>query len=53
MSGLLSDTLLDGQAGFRMMIGMLAEANPIRSFNDIVKIHHAAAHVRLADAARA
>jgi len=32
-----------------MKIGMLAEANPTLSFNDIVKMQFAAAHVRLAD----
>ena len=39
----------NAQAEFWMKIGMLAEANPTLSFNDIVKMQFAAAHVRLAD----
>jgi hypothetical protein len=41
---------INAQAEFWMKIGMLAEANPTLSFNDIVKMQFAAAHVRLADA---
>ena len=40
---------INAQAEFWMKIGMLAEANPTLSFNDIVKMQFAAAHVRLAD----
>jgi hypothetical protein len=42
---------INAQAEFWMKIGMLAEANPTVSFNDIVKMQFAAAHVRLAEAA--
>ena len=40
---------INAQAEFWMKIGMLAEANPTLSFNEIVKMQFAAAHVRLAD----
>ncbi len=43
---------INAQAEFWMKIGMLAEANPTLSFNDIVKAQVAAAHV-LAEAATA
>ena len=36
-----------------MKIGMLAEANPTMTFNDIVKAQLAEAHVRLIEAAAA
>jgi hypothetical protein len=42
---------INAQAEFWMTIGMLAEANPTLSFNDIVKMQFAAAHVRLAEVA--
>ena len=42
---------INAQAEYWMKIGMLAEANPTLSFNDIVKTQFAAAHVRLAAAA--
>lgn len=42
---------INAQAEFWMKIGMLAEANPTCSFNDIVKRQFAAAHVRLAEVA--
>ena len=42
---------INAQAEFWMKIGMLAEANPTLSFNEIVKMQFAAAHVRLADLA--
>ncbi|PSJ58624.1 ParD-like family protein [Pseudaminobacter soli (ex Li et al. 2025)] len=44
---------INAQAEFWMKIGMLAEANPTLSFNDIVKMQFAAAHVRVADLADA
>lgn len=44
---------INAQAEFWMKIGMLAEANPTRSFNDLVKMQFAAAHVRVADPAGA
>ena len=44
---------INAQAEFWMKIVMLAEANPALSFNDIVKLQFAAAHVRLAEAAAA
>lgn len=44
---------INAQAEFWMKIGMLAEANPTLSFNDIVKMQLEAAHVRLADVAAA
>ena len=40
---------INAQAEFWMKIGMLAEANPTLSFNDIVRKQFAAVHVRLAD----
>jgi hypothetical protein len=42
---------INAQAEFWMTIGMLAEANPTLSFNDIVKMQYAAAQVRLPDMA--
>ena len=42
---------INAQAEFWMKIGMLAEANPTLSFNDIAKMRFAAAHVHLADVA--
>jgi hypothetical protein len=42
---------INAQAEFWMKIGMLAEANPTLSFNDIVKMQFAAAQLRLADLA--
>ena len=42
---------INAQAEFWMKIGMLAEANPTLSFNDIVQSQLAAAQVRLVDAA--
>ncbi len=42
---------INAQAEFWMKVGMLAEANPTLSFNEIVKMQFAAAHVRLADVA--
>lgn len=44
---------INAQAEFWMKIGMLAEANPTLSFNDIVKMELEAAHVRSADVAAA
>lgn len=44
---------INAQAEFWMKIGMLAEANPTLSFNEIVKIQFAAAHMRLLDMADA
>jgi len=44
---------INAQAEFWMKIGMLAEANPTLSFNDIVKTQFAAAHVHIADMAAA
>jgi hypothetical protein len=44
---------INAQAEFWMKIGMLAEANPTLSFNDIVTAQIAAAHVRLPDNAAA
>jgi len=38
---------INAQAEFWMKIGMLAEANPTLSFNDIVTMQFAAAHVGL------
>ncbi|QKC95219.1 ParD-like family protein [Mesorhizobium sp. NZP2298] len=40
---------INAQAEFWMKVGMLAEANPTLSFNEIVKMQFAAAHVGLAD----
>ena len=42
---------INAQAEFWMKIGMLAEANPTLSFNDIVKMQFAAAPVHLAEVA--
>ncbi|WP_299203681.1 ParD-like family protein [uncultured Tateyamaria sp.] len=44
---------INAQAEFWMKIGMLAEANPTLSFNDIVKMQLEAAQVRVADVAAA
>jgi len=38
---------INAQAEFWMKIGMLAEANPTLSFNDIVQAQIAAAHLHL------
>lgn len=38
---------INAQAEFWMKIGMLAEANPTLSFNDIVRMQFAAAEVRM------
>ena len=40
---------INAQAEFWMKIGMLAEANPTLSFNEIVKMQFEAAHLRLTD----
>ncbi|AYJ87382.1 hypothetical protein D3Y57_17405 [Sphingomonas paeninsulae] len=42
---------INAQAEFWMKIGMMAEANPTLSFNDIVKMQLATAHVRVAEVA--
>ena len=42
---------INAQAEFWMKIGMLAEANPTLSFNDIVAKQFATAHVRLGNVA--
>lgn len=42
---------INAQAEFWMKIGMLAEANPAMSFNDIVKMELEAAHVGLSNIA--
>ena len=42
---------INAQAEFWMKIGMLAEANPTASFNDIVKMQLEAAQVRLTEVA--
>jgi hypothetical protein len=42
---------INAQAEFWMKIGMLAEANPTLSFNEIMKMQFSAAHVRLAEIA--
>jgi hypothetical protein len=42
---------INAQAEFWMKIGMLAEANPTLSFNDIVKMQLGSAHVHLAEVA--
>jgi hypothetical protein len=44
---------INAQAEFWMKVGMLAEANPTLSFNDIVKMQLEAAHVRVPDMAAA
>jgi hypothetical protein len=41
---------INAQAEYWMKIGMLAEANPTLSFNDIVKMRFEAAQVCVADA---
>ena len=42
---------INAQAEFWMKIGMLAEANPTLSFNEIVKMQFEAADLRLEDLA--
>lgn len=44
---------INAQAEFWMKIGMLAEANPTLSFNDIVRAQCSATPVRLVDAVAA
>lgn len=44
---------INAQAEYWMKIGMLAEANPALSFNEIVRMQLAAATIRLADRAAA
>ena len=44
---------INAQAEYWMKIGMLAEANPTLSFNDIVRQQYAAAQVALAQRAAA
>jgi hypothetical protein len=44
---------INAQAEFWMKIGMLAEANPAMTFNDIVKAQLVQANVRLIEAAAA
>ena len=44
---------INAQAEFWMKMGMLAEANPTLSFNDIVKMQLSAARVSLVDLAAA
>lgn len=44
---------INAQAEFWMKIGMIAEANPTLSFNDIMKMQFATAHVGLAEVAAA
>ncbi len=44
---------INAQAEFWMKIGMLAEANPTWSFNDIVVAQLAAGHVRAVEAVAA
>jgi hypothetical protein len=44
---------INAQAEYWMKIGMLAEANPALSFNEIVRMQLAAANVRLSDRAAA
>lgn len=44
---------INAQAEFWMKIGMLAEANPSLSFNDIVRMQYTRAHVRAEDVALA
>ncbi|GAA0295982.1 ParD-like family protein [Sphingomonas oligophenolica] len=41
---------INAQAEFWMKIGMLAEANPTLSFNEIVKMQFEIAHVSMAGA---
>lgn len=40
---------INAQAEFWMKVGMIAEANPTLSFNDIVKMQFQAAHVGLVE----
>ncbi|MBB6468990.1 hypothetical protein HNQ96_004877 [Aminobacter lissarensis] len=42
---------INAQAEFWMKVGMLAEANPTLSFNEIVKMQFAAAQVHVQDLA--
>ena len=51
-SGVLCRSI-NAQAEFWMTIGMIAEANPDLSFNDIVRTRLAAAKVRAVDAVAA
>jgi len=44
---------INAQAEYWMKIGMLAEAHPTLSFNEIVRMQFAAAQVRLVDSAAA
>jgi len=44
---------INAQAEFWMKVGMLAEANPTLSFNEIVRAQLAAAHVHSPDLAAA
>ena len=44
---------INAQAEFWMKVGMLAEANPTLSFNEIVKMQLAAVRVRIPDAVAA
>ena len=44
---------INAQAEFWMKIGMLAEANPTMSFNDIIKAQFVEAHLRLVETAAA
>lgn len=44
---------INAQAEFWMKVGMLAEANPTLSFNEIVRIQFAAAQVHIRDLAEA
>ena len=44
---------INAQAEYWMKIGMMAEANPALSFNEIVRMQFAAANVRLSDRAAA
>ncbi|WP_299547004.1 ParD-like family protein [uncultured Tateyamaria sp.] len=44
---------INAQAEFWIKIGMLAEANPTLTFNDIVKMQLEAAQVRVAEVAAA
>ncbi|GAA2825566.1 ParD-like antitoxin of type II ParDE toxin-antitoxin system [Aminobacter aminovorans] len=42
---------INAQAEFWMKVGMLAEANPTMSFNEIVRMQFAAAQVQVRDLA--
>lgn len=44
---------INAQAEFWIKVGMLAEANPTLSFNDIVRMQFAAAQVRMPGATAA